>query len=463
MSLDLPELTVVDEEEAEESEEERVKEEEIDEGEPQLTWAESEAPETNQNITLGMSEDENEDRKDGGRDEVDVRSPAVDVEPDSNLGGKDKDDGDKSDSMDVDEPEEAPSVVDDNVEEDRASETEAHADKSHSPSPAGPSRKRKRLDSPLAEDEEMASPTSEIDEHESKSPSLEAAKRQTRLRSSRKTETPPAPVVTDEDDEPDELDIISVASDKKAQNQASRVASANPSSEDEEGQQELAEKQEEAVTVSPEALETQKEGKVSEIEKEVEVSQVVPATPSTPSQSTSQEALQQSNAKETDSSAIRALPSLKSTDATPLSPRPSPAPPIVVKLKLPPPTPQPTYSFLPAAASAKPNDLNIKQENEDSARKVPSHAASRFGFAKFKKDMNLSLPPLSALPSEFNRKGKPQRRKRDKERSEVMKRDDWTPFGMAKWSALLRINPVYPKLSRASKCLSTRDWTVRIL
>ena len=87
-----------------------------------------------------------------------------------------------------------------------------------------------------------------------------------------------------------------------------------------------------------------------------------------------------------------------------------------------------------------------------------------------------TLPPLKLLPIEFNRKGKPgrQQRKRDKERekseralekSEVGKKDkdskeDWVPMGLNKWGATIRANPVWKKVSRAQKCLSTRDWSV---
>ncbi|KAJ2983058.1 hypothetical protein NUW54_g10671 [Trametes sanguinea] len=73
------------------------------------------------------------------------------------------------------------------------------------------------------------------------------------------------------------------------------------------------------------------------------------------------------------------------------------------------------------------------------------------------------LPPLSLLPIEFSRRGKTSKRerKRDKERDKgEAKKDEWAPMSLAKWSAVLRANPVHQKLSRATKCLSTRDWSV---
>ncbi|KAF7793082.1 hypothetical protein EIP86_004189 [Pleurotus ostreatoroseus] len=70
------------------------------------------------------------------------------------------------------------------------------------------------------------------------------------------------------------------------------------------------------------------------------------------------------------------------------------------------------------------------------------------------------LPPLPALPVEFHKKGKPkQSRKRDKEKGDN-KNQEWQPMGMAKWAATIRANPVYKKMARASKCLSSRDWDV---
>jgi chromatin modification-related protein VID21 len=85
-----------------------------------------------------------------------------------------------------------------------------------------------------------------------------------------------------------------------------------------------------------------------------------------------------------------------------------------------------------------------------------------------------TLPPLKALPVEFNRKGKPtkQQRKREKEREKNAgsekgdgrkdkdNKDDWVPMGLNKWGATVRTNPVWKKVSRASKCLSTREWGV---
>lgn len=82
---------------------------------------------------------------------------------------------------------------------------------------------------------------------------------------------------------------------------------------------------------------------------------------------------------------------------------------------------------------------------------------------------NYTLPSLKSLPVEFNRKSKPtkQQRKREKEREknegrkEKDGKDDWFPMGLNRWAVTINANPVWKKVSRASKCLSTREWAVR--
>ncbi|KAG1819471.1 uncharacterized protein BJ212DRAFT_1445930 [Suillus subaureus] len=76
-----------------------------------------------------------------------------------------------------------------------------------------------------------------------------------------------------------------------------------------------------------------------------------------------------------------------------------------------------------------------------------------------------SLPPIKSLPPEYIRKGKSaKQKKRDKERDKAdgKIKDEWTPMGLTKWGATIRANPVWKKVSRATKCLSTREWGVAI-
>ncbi|KAJ7184286.1 hypothetical protein C8R46DRAFT_1063570 [Mycena filopes] len=39
-------------------------------------------------------------------------------------------------------------------------------------------------------------------------------------------------------------------------------------------------------------------------------------------------------------------------------------------------------------------------------------------------------------------------------------KDDWTPLGISRWGATIRANPVHNKVSRAPKCLNSREWSV---
>ncbi|TFY66666.1 hypothetical protein EVG20_g4430 [Dentipellis fragilis] len=90
----------------------------------------------------------------------------------------------------------------------------------------------------------------------------------------------------------------------------------------------------------------------------------------------------------------------------------------------------------------------------------------------FTLNRHYSVPSLKVLPAEFQRKGKlSKQRKRDKEREKAEKgsdrgdgrkeaRDDWTPMGINKWGAIMRANPLWRRMSRATKCLSTHEWSV---
>ncbi|EGN96209.1 hypothetical protein SERLA73DRAFT_76187 [Serpula lacrymans var. lacrymans S7.3] len=81
-----------------------------------------------------------------------------------------------------------------------------------------------------------------------------------------------------------------------------------------------------------------------------------------------------------------------------------------------------------------------------------------------------TLPPLKSLPAEFTRKGKSakqRKRDRDRERNDKDKvdvkkdgKDEWAPMGPNRWGAVVRANPIWKKVARATKCLSTREWSV---
>lgn len=85
--------------------------------------------------------------------------------------------------------------------------------------------------------------------------------------------------------------------------------------------------------------------------------------------------------------------------------------------------------------------------------------------SRYKYDPKYTLPPLKSLPAEFQRRPTKVKRKRERERngsSEVRKgeKEEFVPIGFNKWGAIVRANPVWKRVARASKCLTTRDWVV---
>lgn len=328
--------------------------------------------------------------------------------------------------------------------------------RSRSDSLIAPRRKRRRR-SHISDDEELS------EEAEPAQETLYEV-RQTRSKSRRLT-TPPA-VTQAEDEDVDELDIIShspasntspLVRRSSARHVRSRtVTSEAPSAHESSMADEQTVEQEDAAEG-----ETAEIVDVAEREPSVET-HFVPASPSTPSPSRSLSPRPQ-ELLERRASPIRAprplIPEIP--DSTPLPPPRSPPPPIIVHLPVSQPE-RPVYRF------AQTNEPEVKTENEG-ATPTPGPEQARTSLTMEQKLLkrpafNYSLPPSSALPSEFNRKGKPQKRKRDKERertgSENGKKDDWLPLGMSKWAALLYANPAHRKLARATKCVGTKDWSV---
>lgn len=84
-------------------------------------------------------------------------------------------------------------------------------------------------------------------------------------------------------------------------------------------------------------------------------------------------------------------------------------------------------------------------------------------------ERDYALPSLKLLPPEYNRKVRSAKlqRKREKGREKNEGRrdkdgtkDDWYPLGLNRWAATVNANPVWKRVSRATKCLSTREWAV---
>jgi chromatin modification-related protein VID21 len=134
-----------------------------------------------------------------------------------------------------------------------------------------------------------------------------------------------------------------------------------------------------------------------------------------------------------------------------------------------------TPLYMPAPSSPIPGlpDYNFDAKPEAEAETVSSHRPISPKQQRHHFNPIYNLPPLKALPVEFNRKHKPTKgqRRREKEREKHEKgpergdskrenKEDWVPMGINKWGATIRANPVYKKVSRASKCLSTREWNV---
>ncbi|KAG6845239.1 hypothetical protein H0H87_012231 [Tephrocybe sp. NHM501043] len=68
---------------------------------------------------------------------------------------------------------------------------------------------------------------------------------------------------------------------------------------------------------------------------------------------------------------------------------------------------------------------------------------------------DFTLPSLKSINPDY-KKSKSLKRKREKERETG--RNEWTPMGLNKWAATVSANPVWKKVARASKCLTTREW-----
>lgn len=100
------------------------------------------------------------------------------------------------------------------------------------------------------------------------------------------------------------------------------------------------------------------------------------------------------------------------------------------------------------------------QFNNTAIAPLPPHgpAAEQPSTSVLQFKMEYTLPHSSILPPEFNRK-KTSKRKKDRSDKKV----DDLPMGLNRWAATLTANPLYHRLRRSTKCLSTKDWTVRFL
>ena len=154
------------------------------------------------------------------------------------------------------------------------------------------------------------------------------------------------------------------------------------------------------------------------------------------------------------------------------SPPPPPTQPVFAPLALPPSAfilpPRPsTEVFIPATLAPI---VESRQYSLDVATAEPrSLTTNEWLNPEFSLNRNYTLPFAKSLPLDQQRRLKLGKslRKKDKEKDKVpdSRKDgieDWTPLGINKWGVTIRANPLWKRVSRATKTMSTRDWNVRI-
>jgi chromatin modification-related protein VID21 len=157
---------------------------------------------------------------------------------------------------------------------------------------------------------------------------------------------------------------------------------------------------------------------------------------------------------------------------SPAPPSP-PALPVFGPLALPPSAfilpPRPsTEVFIPAALA--PIEESPQYSLDVATAEPRSLTTNEWLNLEFSLNRKYTLPFAKSLPLDQQRRLKLGKnlRKKDKEKDKVPDSrkdgiDDWTPLGINKWGASIRANPLWKRVSRATKTMSTRDWNVRIL
>ncbi|KAG2020430.1 hypothetical protein CC2G_005773 [Coprinopsis cinerea AmutBmut pab1-1] len=120
------------------------------------------------------------------------------------------------------------------------------------------------------------------------------------------------------------------------------------------------------------------------------------------------------------------------------------------------PTPNPVIIPEPLAPSVSKDQYDIQQPPPPEPKVEPSSPVLRYGIKT-----EYTLPSLQILPPEFTRK-KSSKRRKDRERPEKSQKDDGVPMGINRWAAMLNANPLYKRVARSTKCLSTKEWSVAI-
>ncbi|KAL0571234.1 chromatin modification-related protein VID21 [Marasmius crinis-equi] len=97
----------------------------------------------------------------------------------------------------------------------------------------------------------------------------------------------------------------------------------------------------------------------------------------------------------------------------------------------------------------------------------PAEIASSPSRVRFNVGSEYPLPPIKSLPLEFNpnKKGKyAKQRRKEREKAEKaggqVNKEEWTPWGFNRWIITIKTNPLYKRVSKSTKCLTTRDWGI---
>ena len=171
------------------------------------------------------------------------------------------------------------------------------------------------------------------------------------------------------------------------------------------------------------------------------------------------------------------LPLTPQASETEIQPSPSPPPsapgpaPVPV-LALPPSAfilpPKPsTEIFIPV--SLTPVGESPQYALDMAAVEPRSLTTSEWLNPEFSLNRNYTLPPAKSLPLDQQRRLKLGKslRKKDKEKDKGPESrkdgtDDCIPLGINKWGVTIKANPLWKRVSRATKTMTTRDWNVSI-
>ncbi|KAL0070630.1 chromatin modification-related protein VID21 [Marasmius tenuissimus] len=123
--------------------------------------------------------------------------------------------------------------------------------------------------------------------------------------------------------------------------------------------------------------------------------------------------------------------------------------------------------FIPFPSSSYHSWDGVQFPSDFGADKNQSEPTAPPTRVRFNVEADYPLPPIKSLPLEFNpnKKGKYAKQKR-KEREKVEKaggqinKEEWTPWGFNRWIITIKTNPLYKRVSKSTKCLTTRDWSI---